>query len=142
MNLNYSRKEAKSVILEAGLTWNNGVMSQFLDETIPVEDRNILPLAIRSTLSMDSNVTNISANVTIDYLNAAAEVLFSRHLLLQFRGNPSEKIEILDYERRQLVGVTDFRVRADAQVQVGGAITSPFQFSIINDIYYIPLRYS
>lgn len=141
MNLNYSRKKVKGITLLANLTWMNGVSYYLLDESIAVEDRNILPLAIRSTLQFDSNIKGLSASTIIDYLDASANVLFSRQMILQFPSNISEKIEILDYERIHLSGVTHFRVRADARLESGSTVMTAFEFFIINDIYYIPIRY-
>lgn len=140
MNLNYSRKEAKSIILSAGLTWGIGQADYAINESTTVEDPNIYPLAIRSTLYFDTNVMGLSVKLAIEYLNSANDVLFARQMILQFPNNISEKIEILDYERRLLSDVASFRIIGHARIQAGGPVTAEFDFLIVNDIYYIPYR--
>jgi len=141
MNLNYPRKEAKGVILSAGLTWGVGQTNYAINESIVVEDRNILPLAIRSTLYFDSNVGGLGVKLAIEYLDAGASVLFARQMILHKPSNISEKIEIMDYERRLLSDVTHFRLVGHARIDSGSAIMSEFDFLIVNDIYYIPYRF-
>jgi hypothetical protein len=141
MNLNYPEKVVKGIILSAGLTWGVGQTNYAIDQSIAVEDRNILPLAIRSTLYFDSNVKGLGVKLAIEYLDSGASVLFARQMILQFPNNVSEKIEILDYDRRRLSDVTHFRVVGHARVESGATVMAEFDFLIVNDIYYIPYRF-
>lgn len=141
MNLNYSRKETKSVIISAGWTWGIGITNYAINETVPVEDRNILPLAIRSTMYFDTEVLGLAAKMQFEYLDSGANILFSRQLILQFPNNISEKIEILDYERRLLSDVKDIRLIGHARLESASSVISTFDFLITNDVYYIPYRF-
>lgn len=141
MNLNYPIKKVKGIILSTGLTWGIGQTDYAISESIAVEDRNILPLAIRSTLYFDSNVIGLGVKLAIEYLDSGASVLFARQMILHKPSNISEKIEIMDYERRLLSDVTHFRVVGHARIDSGASVVAEFDFLIVNDIYYIPYRF-